>query len=314
MERLSGSSIGDLEPDPAAASERQRLAGSLFEAEVGAMINGERFHSDPHPGNVFVLDDGKLGLIDFGAAGRLDAAERAAVANILLALKLQDPTLLREAALEVATIDDEADPAQLERAFAQLMARHLGPGAKPDAEVLREFLVIMLDFGMKPPPSITSLLRALGTLDGTLAMLSPDFNLITAAEDLAGVEMQRWTQPDSMKDLLEREAIQLAPILQRFPRHVDRIAAQIERGELSTRVSLFSNARDVRVISRLVNRAILAFIGFTLGIVSTRLLAASGGPELTGELTLLDLLGYLGLFGGAILVMRVVVEVLRDSE
>jgi ubiquinone biosynthesis protein len=70
----------------------------------------------------------------------------------------------------------------------------------------------------------------------------------------------------------------------------------------------------VRVITRLANRATLAFLGFTLGIVSTRLLAAPGGPEVTDELTLFDLLGYLGLFGGAILVMRVVVEVLRDSD
>lgn len=95
---------------------------------------------------------------------------------------------------------------------------------------------------------------------------------------------------------------------------MDRIATQIERGELSTRVSLFSNPRDVRVITRLANRATLAFIGFTLGIVSIWLLAAQGGPKITGELTLFDLLGYLGLFGGAILVMCVVVDVLRDGD
>jgi len=314
MERLHGTAVGDLTPDLTEAEQRRRLADALFSAEVGAMVSGDRFHTDPHPGNVFVVEDGRLGLIDFGAAGRLDAAERAAVTNILLALRLRDPTLLREAALEVATIDDDADPAQLERAFAQLMAKHLGPGAQPDARVLNEFLVIMLDFGMRPPPSITSLLRALGTLDGTLMALSPGFNLIDAAEELSGTEMQKWLQPESLRDLLEREAIQVAPILQRFPRHVDRIAAQLERGELTTRVSLFSNRRDVQVITRLANRATLAFLGFTLGIVSTRLLAAPDGPEITGDLTLFDLLGYLGLFGGAILVMRVVVEVLRDSD
>ena len=217
MERLEGTAVGDLEPDPAAAVQRRMLADSLFEAEIGAMINGDRFRTDPHPGNIFVLEDGRIGLIDSGAAGRLDAAERAAVTNILLALRLRDPTLPRQAALEVATIDEEADPAQLERAFAQLMAKHLGPGAQPNAGMLREFLIIMLDFGLKPPPSTMSLLRAMGTLDGTLLMLSPGFNLIDAAEDLAGVEMQKWLEPGSMKDLLEREAIQLAPMLWRFP-------------------------------------------------------------------------------------------------
>ena len=313
MDRFQGTPVGDLEMQPDAFTGK-RLAEALFKAEVEAMIDGHTFHSDPHPGNVMLLDSGRLGLIDFGSAGRLDAFERAAISDILLALRLRDPTLLREAALEVATVKEGTDPLQLERAFAQLMAHRLGPAMTPDADLIRDFLKIVFDFGMKPPPSVTSMFRTMGTLAGTLEILSAGFNLIGEAEKLATNQMQRWLEPESLSELAQTEVIRLAPIIQRLPRHIDRIAGQLERGELTVRSSLFSSPTDARQISRLWNRGVLAFLGAALGVVSVQLLSAPGGPALVDDLSLFDLLGYLGLFGGAILVMRVVLETLREAE
>ncbi|MCL1600987.1 MAG: AarF/UbiB family protein [Actinomycetia bacterium] len=88
----------------------RELADTLFRAEVNAMLAGERFHADPHPGNVMVMPDGNLGLIDFGSADRLDAFERAAVTEILTGLALNDPTMLRSAALSMGMGDGDVDP------------------------------------------------------------------------------------------------------------------------------------------------------------------------------------------------------------
>jgi ubiquinone biosynthesis protein len=79
----------------------RRLADALFRAEVDAMLTGERFNADPHPGNIILVPDGGLGLIDFGSAGRLDAFERSAVTDIMTALAFSDPTMLRAAALQI---------------------------------------------------------------------------------------------------------------------------------------------------------------------------------------------------------------------
>ena len=49
--------------------DRQKLADVLLRSVLRQMLNGERFHGDPHPGNVWVLADGRLGLLDFGATG-----------------------------------------------------------------------------------------------------------------------------------------------------------------------------------------------------------------------------------------------------
>ena len=88
------------------------------------------FHADPHPGNVFVLADGTLGLIDFGAVGRLDPIQQAAIVDIMVALARRDVSLLRDGVERVAEFAGTTSPDELERALARLMAEHVGPAAR----------------------------------------------------------------------------------------------------------------------------------------------------------------------------------------
>ena len=83
------------------------------------------FHADPHPGNIFAFEDGTLGLIDFGAVGRLDPIQQAAVVDILAALVRRDVSLLRDGIERVADVGEAVSPERLERALARLMAEHV---------------------------------------------------------------------------------------------------------------------------------------------------------------------------------------------
>ncbi len=76
QQRLSGSPLSDLPAD--ADVDRAELARQLLAVFVQQLLTVGIFHADPHPGNVMVLEDGSLGLIDFGAVGRLDSGREAA--------------------------------------------------------------------------------------------------------------------------------------------------------------------------------------------------------------------------------------------
>ena len=288
------------------------LADALFTAELNAMVNGDAFHADLHPGNVLTMDVGGLGLVDFGAVGRLDAFERAAVSDILTAVDVNDPTMLREAALEVGMKGDDLDPATLDRAFSRLMADHLGSGRDPSVEVLTDFMTISQRHGLRMPPSVSAMLRALVTLDSSIRILDPNYGLVAAAQRMARQEVVQYLSPETLSDDLRREVVRLAPMLRRAPYQIDRIAGQLARGRLGMRVSLFSGEEDTRWLGNMINRSLLAFIGSILGIVSVMLFQVQDGPQLTEHLTLFDLLGFVGLFAGAILIMRVVLEILKE--
>jgi ubiquinone biosynthesis protein len=313
MEQLEGTSVGQAERLDGLGADRQKLADVLLRSVLRQMLNGERFHADPHPGNVMVLADGRLGLLDFGSTGRLDAVERASVTDLLTALKQRDPALLREAVLEVATLRRRLDERQLERALARFMARHLGGEVKPSAAMLTELLQIFLAFGIAVSPTTSLLFRTLATLEGTLTTLYPGYPIVQAAEDFAAELLQERLAPATWEETAKQELVTVLPILRRAPRHLERVASLIERGEVGARISLFSDDRDVAVVTRLVNRVVLGLLGGMVALASVGLLAIPGGPQLTKATSLLDLFGYMGLFLAVVLILRVVMAVLREG-
>lgn len=315
MERLAGTPLSQIPAD--AAVDRQGLADALCKSQVEAMIHGERFHGDPHPGNILVLDDGRLGLIDLGISGRLDSFERAAVFQMLVAIHLEQPTLLYESMLSIGAVDPAVhDPDRIERAFAQFMAANLG-GGLPPPEALVDLVRLTSELGLRLPRSTVTMFRALATLTGTLEHLVPNYPVIDVVAGLGGLELRRRMTPGSAKEFVQQEWAELGPILSRLPRHLDRIATMAEHGRLVGRVRLFSEPEDRHFVQRVVNQVLLAVLSIGVGVVSVMLLQVEEDlpfAEFTG-VGLYEFLGWLGLFSAITMLLRVLLSILRtDAE
>jgi ubiquinone biosynthesis protein len=291
-------------------ADRPELARQLLRCFLRQILGDGVFHADPHPGNVMVLRDGRLALIDFGSVGRLAGREQSALRQVLVALERREAGLLRDAILEVAERRTTGDEDLLERALAQFMARRLGPGMVPGAGMLNDLFRLMMDFGLTFPPQVAATFRSLITLEGTLALLAPGFQIVAEARAQAAEWMYEAFASRAPAD----ELVDLVPLLRRLPRRVDRIAAALESGQFKAGVRLFADEQDARVISRLVDRAVLALLGVGAGVISVLLLESRTGPALTSSLSLLQALGYLGLFSSATLIMRVVIAILRERS
>jgi ubiquinone biosynthesis protein len=261
-----------------------------------------------------LLDDGRLGLIDFGIAGRLDSYERASVLQILIALKLEQPTLLYEAMVSIGAVSPDRDPQEIERALAQFLATHLSSGL-PSPEALTDLLRLAAELRMRLPRSTTTMFRALATLAGTLEQISPGYPLIDVVAEIGGAELRGRMAPGSASELIKQEWAQLGPLLQRAPRHIDRIATLLEHGRLTTRLRLFTDTAEVAIVERLVNRVVLTLLSIGTGIVSVMLLSTPGGPALgLVDTSLFEMLGWTGLTLAVILLLRVLLAVLRTES
>jgi ubiquinone biosynthesis protein len=108
--------------------DRAALSRALLRSMVYQITEGSVFHADPHPGNVLLVTDGRVAMLDFGSVGRLDTRQRLALQDLLLALGRGDPAAFRDALLELVTRAEEIDELLLERALGQFMARHLTGG------------------------------------------------------------------------------------------------------------------------------------------------------------------------------------------
>jgi len=314
MERLRGTPLSQLDWEP--GEKGRQLADALTESQIGAMLAGNRFHGDPHPGNLLVLEDGRLGLIDLGISGRLDAFERSAVFQMLVALRLEQPALLYEAMSSLGAVDPAIhDPDEVERAFARFLAAYLGPDLPPP-EALIDLMRLTTELGLRMPRSTMAMFRALATLSGTLEHLSPGYPVIEAVARMGGVQFTRRILPGSISDYIKQEWAQLGPLAGRLPRHIDRIATMLEHGRITTRMRVFAEAEDRRFLMTLVNRVVLSLLSIGTGVVSVMLISLDDRAtfSLLGDLGAYELLGWIGMFISITLLLRILLAVLRSDR
>ena len=310
QERFEGFTVADTDELAASSVDPRALADGLLRSALEQVLQHGFFHADPHPGNVFVLADGTLGLIDFGAVGRLDAIQRTAVIDMMAGLLRQDVSLLRDGIEQVADMTGAISSERLERAIAQLMVRNLRPSGTVGVGALQELVPMLADFDIHLPGDLVLLSRALVTLDGTLAVISPGRSIVTAALELASP-----AGPSAIVDtdaMIRDELAAVLPRLRRLPDRMDRIMTLAARGDL--RVRQVVDEDTSRIVRTLVNRALLAAVGAAFAVASVVLLAAAEeGPMVSGGTGLFEIFGYGGLLIGSVLLLRVVAAVARDG-
>ena len=292
--------------------DRAELTRALLRSMVYQITEGGVFHADPHPGNVLLLTDGRLALLDFGSVGRLDAQQRSALLNLLLAVGRGDPAALRDALLELVTRTDEIDEWQLERALGRFAARHLVGTSAPTAEMFTDLFRLASQFELAIPPEIATVLRALATLEGTLSLLTPGIDIAAEARQYAADRVASQLSPTAVPKSAAEEVAALLPVLRRLPRRFDRVTSALEQGRLSLNVRLLADERDRRVVTGLTHQFLLAFLAAASGVVAAILLGTPGGPQVSPTLSLLQLIGYNLLIVGGILGLRVLYVIVRD--
>ena len=292
--------------------DRAELTRALLRSMVYQITEGGVFHADPHPGNILLLTDGRLALLDFGSVGRLDSQQRSALLNLLLAVGRGDPAALRDALLELVTRTEEIDEWQLERALGRFAARHLAGTSAPTTEMFTDLFRLASQFELAIPPEIATVLRALATLEGTLSLLTPGIDIAAEARQYAADHVAAALSPAAVPKSVAGEVGALLPVLRRLPRRFDRVTGALEQGRLSLNVRLFADERDRRVVTGLTHQFLLALLSAASGIVAAILLGTPGGPQITPTVSLLQLIGYNLLIVGGILGLRVLYVILRN--
>ncbi|NGN69794.1 AarF/ABC1/UbiB kinase family protein [Streptomyces sp. A7024] len=315
MEALDGIPLGRAdEVMSQRGTDRDGLARTLLAALLRQVMTDGIFHADPHPGNMLLLADDSVALLDFGSVGRLDTQLQGSLQRLLVGIDQRDPAGLRDAFIEIMDRSDAVDGESLERSLGRFMARHLGPGLMPDVEMFTDLFRIVSAHGVAVPAEVAAVFRALATLEGTLAHLAPGFNIVNESRAFASREITAQLRPASLRQAAEDELVSLLPLLRRLPRRADRITADLERGKFTVNTRIFSDPADQRVLSGLLHQALVAVLAATTGIMSVVLLASSGGPQVSDQLRLYEVFGYNLLVLSVIMMLRVLVGGFRRES
>lgn len=301
MERFRGRTLDhDLLADPGRRPVARALLGSMLDQ----ILRDGIFHADPHQGNIMLLDDGDIGLLDLGSVARLDAELRSGLRQLLLAVDRDDPRAATDALLMIVESPDRLDRARLTRDVGRCLVRYLGPGASPGADLLIELVRVLSAYGLRVPPEVAAAFRAVATLEGVLSQV-PGFDPVVEARDIAArVRVPSFTAAD-----VRHQLARALPALRELPRTIERIGRAVDGGRLAIRHEVHLDDTERERVRGTVHQVLAGTVGSALGFMALILLQMPGGAQVSNRLDLHELLGYGLLTVGAILVTRALVPI-----
>lgn len=313
MERLPGVPLASAGLEDRGLDGNALAAALLREMFDEIMVDGI-FHADPHPGNLMLLHDDRIGLIDYGSVGRLDRELRASFEAILQAVDRQDGPALADALVSVSTRPEELDQTGFERALGSFMARHLVPGAAPGIRMFTELFRIIAKYRIVIPPELAAVFRTLATLEGCLTAIDARFDLIGEARHIGQRYAERRLRPAAVQDLVLEEVTDLLPVLRKLPRRLDRLVAAAESGQLTANFRLFAKADDRRTITAWLHQTLLTVLAAASGVMAVMLLGIEGGPTLTEQISLYHFFGLSLLLIASVMALRVLADIFTKKN
>ncbi len=307
MERLDGVKITEaMKLDYEMESIAKEAVAMLFKM----VFEDGFFHGDLHPGNLFVLRDGRIGLIDFGMVGRMSQAMKDAMADMLLNIATRRYEQVARIFFEIAIRRRKVNYAEWEQDTIDLLERNFSQGSLAEVDfgqVFRDLVDAALRHDASIPPDYTMFFKAMMTVEGIGKTVIPDLDLVAELKPhVERVVAQRY----SPERLLRSSADTLqafARLGQQFPLTAQEFLSQVEDGRLAIGVENTQQQALEAAQDRRWNRGILTLLSSTLLLCGT--LSPLETPRLLG-MPALSLICYLlgGYLAGRLLWRILILE------
>lgn len=310
MELVQGTRLNNLDiEDP---EERHRLASLGLRCTLRQILVHGFFHADPHPGNILLLDSGKLCLLDWGMVGRLPREARYALTELIQAVVEKDSERVVWLLSEFAQMARETDLRALQRDILDIIDSFHGvPLAKIRiGQLLMDATSVLQHHRIRPPADMALMAKAVMTAEGTARDLYPDLDVIAEAEPLLKqVAAERW-QPREVWQSIRRALFRLALLQKNLPPRVERIIEAIDKGDLSIRFR-HENLEGLRkTLESITNRLTFGIIIAALIIGSSMIITTGVRPLLFG----FPALGVIGYLVSALLGLWLIFNIIRRRK
>jgi len=313
----SAGAISEHVVDPETAEReaiKQHLSETIASVYLTMLFDEALFHADPHTANLIVLENGRLGILDFGMVGRIDENLRETIEEMLVAIATGDQNRLTRIIRRIG----DAPPTLDESALAIDVAEYIGTFGRQSlgefdlTGALNELSDILHRHAIKLPNQSALLLKMLISLEGTLRELGASFDSLEIVQGFMRRSMARHLSPRRRLRQARRIYLEAENFLEAAPDEVISLLRQARRGEV--RMTL-----EHQRLGPTVNRLVLGLITSAVFLGSSLLLAMKVPPLLFPQETVLgikelSLLGILGLIGSITVMMWLLLAINRSGH
>jgi len=296
QECLHGIPGTDLAAVDAAGLDRKLLAATGADIVLKMVLEDGFFHADPHPGNIFYLPGGRIGVIDFGMVGRVSEQRRFQIVQMLHGLVERESEAVADVLMEWGEGEGEVDESRLQNDVSAFVDQYRGVPLKDlrMGLMLTDVTTILRENGLSLPPDLALMIKAFLTLEGMGRQLDPDFDMAGAARPfLERVVTQRYS-PRALARRGRRTALDAMELLGDLPRELRRLLRTARRGRLHMEIEVTSLKAFGEQVDRAANRLTMGVITAALVVGSSIVMNSAGGGVTSRWLQTLGVMGFVG--------------------
>src|SRR5436309_1116732 len=313
LEYLDGMQLADLDVERWTLDQRRRLAYLIAEAWMTMIFRQGFFHGDPHPANIMVLSPERIGLVDFGLAGRLTELDLSKLTRLFIDAINENIEVLPKRLAELGV----RYPREREQEFVSelhaLYARYYGASLREidPMQVIREAFALIYRMNLRLPTRYVLLDKAVATVGSVGVDLYPEFNVFEVARPYArSLMLERFT-PERVLRRANREGWQLAHIARELPYQIHDTLEQVRDGQIE--VGFVHKGLDefMHKLDVLANRLVIALV-VTGGLIGSSLIGilSNASPQLLG----INVISFVGFIFSGVLGIWLLWSVIRSGR
>ena len=242
------------------------------------------FHGDLHAGNMFVLPNNRVGLIDFGVIGRLNRKTQSAIANMFVALASEDYDRFAYEYVDLAPYTELVDVDLLARDLRDMIAPYYGLTLKHVnvGKLLMDSTAVASRYGLQLPPELIMFFKSIVSIEGMGHVIMKDFNFLAYGLEFAAELVQSKAEPARVLRDLSSVGRDLNSLVSTLPRQIKQILRRLSSPDFVLKAQI-REIEGLRI--SLKNAANTLFLGFIISsfIISGSLLHIwDKGPTIWG--------------------------------
>lgn len=316
MEFVSGRKITSITPLARLEVNGADLCEELFRAYLKQVLVDGIFHADPHPGNVFLTEEGRIALLDLGMVGHTAPKMQEDLLKLLLAVSDGDSNAVAELVIRISEKTEEFDPAEFKRKISQLVAQTRDQGLA-QIKVGKSILEVTKNAGengLYVPSELSLLGKTLLQLDEIGRILAPDWDPNASVRRNVDEFMTQRMQKDMSKGNVLNAILEMKEFVGGLPNRLNRIMDTVTNNELEIKVKSVDAKVVMEGMQKIANRITTGVILASLVIGASLLMRVQTDFQLWGYpgLAILCFIG--AAAGGAWLVANIFIQDYKDKK
>jgi predicted unusual protein kinase regulating ubiquinone biosynthesis (AarF/ABC1/UbiB family) len=310
MGYVPGRKVTQLSPLARMEMDGGALAEELFRAYLKQILVDGFFHADPHPGNVFITPDFRIGLIDVGMVGRVAPEMQERLLKLLLSVSEGRGEEAADTAVRIGTTRTGMDEARFTREVSALVTGMQGATAR-DIQVGRivmEMTRAAAENGILLPAELSTLGKTLFALDQVGRTLDPDFDpnasIRRNAAEIMRQRMLKQASPAAMFSTL----LETNELVQRLPRRLNTILENMAENQFRIGVDAIDEKQLMAGLQKIANRITLGLVLAALILGAALMMRVETSFRILGYPGLAILLFLAAVVGGVLLVLNILLH------